>query len=131
MEQQNNYHNGIIYYLFDRRNNRIYIGSTCKSFNKRISDHKYDFKAWKGECGNKLPRSYRTSFDILIQEEYEKGILENFKCKSKRELEYRETEWILAFKEKNVEVVNKHQPNKSTSPVLPHYFFPLPQPCPS
>lgn len=131
MEQENKYQNGTIYYLFDRKNNRIYIGSTCKAFNKRMCDHRYDFRAWKGECGNKIPRSYRTSFDILIQDEYEKGILENFKCSSKRELEYRETEWILAFKEKDIEVVNKHQPNKSTRPVLPHHFFPLPQPCPS
>ena len=126
MEQQNKYHNGTIYYLFDRRNNRIYVGSTCKAFKKRMYDHDYDFRAWKGECGNKLPRSYRTSFDILIQDEYEKGILENFKCESKRELEYRETEWIMAFREKNIEVVNKYQPNKHAKPVLPHQFFPLP-----
>jgi len=129
MEQTNKYHKSKIYYLFDPKNNRIYVGSTTAAFNKRMNDHKYDFKAWKGECGNKIPRSYRTSFDILIQDEYETGILENFKCSSKRELEYRETEWILAFREKNIEVVNKHNPNINTRPVLPHHFFPLP--CPS
>ena len=125
MEEQNKYHNGTIYYLFDRKNNRIYVGSTCKAFKRRMNDHNYDFRAWKGECGNTIPRAYRTSFDILIQDEYEKGILEKFKCKSKRELEYRETEWIFAFKEKNVEVVNKLQPNKQATPI------PLPLPCPS
>lgn len=126
MEQTNKYHKSKIYYLFDRKNNRIYVGSTTARFKKRMCDHLYDFKAWKGECGNKLPRNYRSSFDILIQDEYEKGILENFKCSSKRELEHRECEWILAFKEKNIEVVNKYKPNTTTRPVLPHCFFPLP-----
>jgi len=126
MSEVNKYHKSKIYYLFDRINNRIYVGSTTAAFKKRMCDHLYDFKAWKGEANNKLPRSYRTSFDILIQDKYETGILENFKCENKRQLEHRECEWILAFSEKNIEVVNKHKPNITTRPVLPHCFFPLP-----
>lgn len=127
----NKYHKGTIYYLFDRKNNRIYVGSTCAAFKKRMCDHVYDFEAYMGRKNNKQPRSYRASFDIIIQEEYEKGILENFSCENKRQLEYRESEWILAFREKDIEVVNIHKPNVTTKPVLPHCFFPLPQPCPS
>jgi len=127
-EIKNKYHKSKIYYLFDRNNNRIYVGSTTASFKKRMCDHLYDLRAWEGKRGNKIPRNYRSSFDILIQDEYEKGILENFKCSSKRELEHRETEWIMAFREKNIEVVNKNVPNINTKPVLPHQFFPLPSP---
>tara|TARA_B110000503_G_scaffold138780_1_gene225657 strand:- start:33 stop:416 length:384 start_codon:yes stop_codon:yes gene_type:complete len=127
MEQTNKYSNSKIYYLYDRINKRIYVGSTCCSLKKRLCDHKYDYKAWKGEAHNQLPRSYRTSFDILCQDNYEHGILEEFSCGSRRELEYRETEWINAFRMKNVQVVNLHIPNLSVKPpVLPHHFFVLP-----
>ena len=127
MEQTNKYSKSKIYYLFDRINNRIYVGSTCSSLKKRLCDHKYDLKAWNGEANNKIPRNYRASFDILIQDKYEHGILEELFCNTKRELEYRETEWINAFREKNIEVVNKNMPIADhPSPVLPHHFFPLP-----
>ena len=127
MEQTNKYSKSKIYYLFDRINNRIYVGSTCSSLKKRLCDHKYDLKAWNGEANNKIPRNYRASFDILIQDKYEHGILEEFSCNTKRELEYRETEWINSFREKNIEVVNKNMPIKNCpAPVLPHHFFPLP-----
>ncbi len=123
----NKYSKSKIYYLFDRINYRIYVGSTCSSLKKRLCDHKYDLKAWKGEAHNTIPRSYRTSFDILIQDKYEYGLLEELSCDNKRQLEYRETEWINAFREKNIEVVNKMIPNANLSaPVLPHHFFPLP-----
>lgn len=127
MEQINKYSNGKIYYLHDKINNRIYVGSTCTSLKKRIGDHKYDFRAWKGECNNKLQRNYRASFDILIQDKYEHGILEEVSCNSKRQLEYRECEWINAFRAKDIEVVNKNMPIKNhPPPLLPHHFFPLP-----
>ena len=53
----NKYSKSKIYYLFDRINNRIYVGSTCSSLKKRLCDHKYDLKAWNGEANNKIPRT--------------------------------------------------------------------------
>ena len=122
----NKYEKGLIYYMYDKKGNRIYVGSTCASFKKRMSDHKYDYNAYFGLRTNKIQRGYRSSFDIMIQDDYETGILEEYSCDNKRQLEYRESEWILAFREKNIEVVNKNQPNKTTQPTLPHHFFPLP-----
>jgi len=122
----NRYKKSIIYYYYDRKGKRIYVGSTIATFKKRKCDHMYDFQAYMGNKNNKLIRGYRSSFDIIIQEDYETGILENYSCENKRQLEHRESEWILAFKEKDIEVVNRHQPNVNTIPVLPHHFFPLP-----
>ena len=122
----NKYNKSLIYYFYDRKGKRIYVGSTIARFNKRKADHIYDYEAYMGNKTNKFERNYRSSFDIIIQEEYETGILEEYSCENKRQLEHRESEWILAFKEKDIEVVNKHQPNKNTIPILPHHFFPLP-----
>jgi len=120
------YKKGYIYYLYDRKNNRIYVGCSRTSFSKRISDHKYDYKAYMGDRNPKVERNYRTSFDILIQEEYETGILEHFPCNSKKELEYREYEWITALSQKKgLEVVNIWK-RKVKTPQLDHSFFQLP-----
>ena len=64
----------------------------------------------------------------MIQDKYEIHILENFKCENKEQLEDRETQWILAFKEKSWEVVNKNKPNKDTKLILPHHYYPIPNP---
>ena len=49
--------------------------------------------------------------------------------RNKKELFFRESEWILAFREKNIEVMNKIIPNgKCVAPTLPSCFFPLPSP---
>jgi len=124
----NKYNTSLIYYFYDRKGKRIYVGSTIATFKKRICDHMYDYQAYFGNKNNKLIRGYRSSFDIIIQEDYETGILENYSCENKRQLEHRESEWILAFKEKDIEVVNKYKPNINTQAVIPHEFFPLPAP---
>ena len=127
-DKNEKYKNGYIYYLYDPINKRIYIGSSRMTFSKRMSDHKYDLKAYMGEAKNKLPRNYRSSFDIIIQDKYESGILEKFPCDCRRDLEYREFEWIKAIKEKNdIEVVNIKKTDKEvTQPLLHHSFFNLP-----
>lgn len=127
----NKYNKSLIYYFYDRKGKRIYVGSTIASFKKRKCDHMYDYQAYMGNKNNKLIRGYRSSFDIIIQEDYETGILEHYSCENKRQLEHRESEWILAFKEKDIEVVNRHQPNVNTKAVIPHQFFPLPLPSKS
>jgi hypothetical protein len=128
-KKSNPFMNSYIYYLYDRKQNRIYVGSSYTSFKKRLYDHKYDLKAYLGQATNKHPRSYRTSFDIIIQDDYESGILEKYPCNSKKELHFRESEWILAFRQKNIEVMNKVIPNgECVAPTLPSCFFPLPSP---
>ena len=129
VKKNNKFHKAYIYYLYDRKQNRIYVGSSYTSFKKRLYDHRYDLKAYLGQATNKIPRSYRTSFDIIIQDEYESGILEQYPCEGKKELHFRESEWILAFREKNIEVMNKVIPNGDcVAPTLPTCFYPLPSP---
>ena len=118
------YADGYIYYFFNRENKLIYIGSSRQNFKKRISDHKTDFKGYMGLL--KKHRTYRASFEIIIQEDYEVGILEYYPCDSKQDLEIREGEWILAFKEKNFNVVNKSIPSRNTKLTLPPSFYPNP-----
>ena len=120
------YKDGYIYYMYDRKNQRIYVGCSRMRFSKRMADHRYDYKAYMGQASPSLVRNYRTSFDIIIQEEYETGILEKFPCNSKKELEYREYEWITALNEKeDLEVVNIWKRNIK-KPQLNHSFFQLP-----
>ena len=67
VEKKNNpFEKAYIYYLYDRKQNRIYVGSSYTSFKKRLYDHRYDLKAYLGQATNKIPRSYRTSFDIIL-----------------------------------------------------------------
>ncbi len=122
---RSSYSDGKIYCYLDRVNSRVYIGSTCQKAMKRIQDHQTDFKGYMGLLQKE--RNYRSSFDIIIQDKYEVHILENFKCENKEQLEDRETQWILAFKQKDFEVVNKNKPNKDTKLILPHYYYPIPR----
>lgn len=121
---RSSYSDGKVYCYLDRINHRVYIGSTCQRAMKRIKDHQTDFKGYMGLLNKH--RNYRSSFDIMIQDKYEIHILENFKCENKEQLEDRETQWILAFKEKGWDVVNKNMPNKDTKLILPHYYYPIP-----
>ncbi len=119
------YADGYIYYFYDEIRNNLYIGSSRQNFKKRIRDHHTDLKGFLGEL--KTPRCYRSSFEVIIQDNYKKGILEYFPCESKKQLETRETEWILALSQKkNINVVNKHNPTKDHKLSLPVSFFPLP-----
>ena len=83
-----------------------------------------DFKGYMGLLNKH--RNYRASFEIIIQEDYEVGILEHYPCNSKQALEKREAEWILAFQEKNINVVNKSIPSRDTKLILPSCFYPVP-----
>jgi len=124
-KQRTSYADAYIYYLYDEPRNNLYIGSSRQNFKKRIRDHHTDLKGYLGEL--KTPRSYRSSFEIIIQDNYQKGILEYFPCESKNELEKRETEWILALNQKkNINIVNKITPNKNHKLTLPEIFYPLP-----
>jgi len=127
-QKKNGYENGYIYYIYDPVNKRIYIGSSKMSLKKRLSDHKYDMKAYLGEANPKLARSYRTSFDILIQENYNHGILEKYPCECRKDLEYREFQWIQAYSKKDgIDVVNIKKNEFIDDSQLHHSFFPLPE----
>lgn len=84
----NKYQNGKIYKITDNTNGNIYYGSTQKSLNRRLSDHKYDYKRREKE-GNT-----RTSSMIISNNDYTMELVEDYPCDSRKELEERESYFI-------------------------------------
>jgi len=92
----NKYENGKIYKITDNTNGNVYYGSTQKTLNRRLSDHKYDYKRREKE-GN-----VRTSSKIICNNDFTMELVENFPCSSRKELEERESYYI-----NNFECINK------------------------
>ncbi len=117
----NKFQNGIIYCIRCKTTNGLYIGSSIEPIKTRISKHKTDLKGYLGI--NKRYRCYRSSFEVLFNENYEVGIIEEYPCNNKRELEIRETLHILNNPEcvniRNPVKVNKEDHDLSTLPKLP------------
>lgn len=82
MENENNkYHNSIIYKIFDKDTNECYIGSTIQTLEQRLYYH---------EHGYKNNRSYVSSFEILKNNNYNIEPIEEVKCENNEELRIRE-----------------------------------------
>ena len=92
-----------IYKIVDNTNNNIYIGSTCKSLNTRLSEHKSDYKRFLKGIYNNV-----TSFDILKNNDYQIELLEDCNIKTKQELIARERYDI-----ENNECTNKGIPGRT------------------
>lgn len=75
----NKYSEGKIYKI--ESNGLVYYGSTIQKLNERLSTHKQ-----KKQCSSKL--LYETGHDIKI------SIVELYPCNNKKELLYRERQWI-------------------------------------
>tara|TARA_E500000305_G_scaffold11462_1_gene7868 strand:- start:34 stop:675 length:642 start_codon:yes stop_codon:yes gene_type:complete len=85
-----NYKNGKIYKILDLTNDNFYIGSTTKEYlSQRLEKHRTHYKDYlQGRT------HYRSSFEILCNENYKIYLLENAPCASKDELRQREQYWI-------------------------------------
>jgi len=93
------YQNGKIYRIVCQTTGKIYIGSTIKPLNDRLSRHKYDYTNFligkrKWGC---------SSFEIINGDNYTIELIELFPCNSKFELYKREGEHQL-----KTECVNKN-----------------------
>ena len=102
------YNNGIIYCIYSKSSNLIYIGSTIQGLNVRLRKHKTDMNGYFGLLNKE--RNYRSSFEVLLYDDYKIIELEKYKCNSKKELERREALWILKLS-KDFNVVNKMMPS--------------------
>ena len=81
--------NAKIYKIVDNSNENIYIGSTCRTLNVRLSDHKSDYKRFlRGLACN------TRSFEIIKNDNYEIKLLETCEVKTKQELFARERFYI-------------------------------------
>ena len=108
----NKFHKSYIYKITCNKTSDIYIGSSYQPKNIRLSKHRTDFKGWQGINGNRY-RNYRSSFDVLFNEDYDMEIIEMFPCNNKDELLERESLYIIKGQnDNNIKLVNKQIPKK-------------------
>ena len=101
-----------IYKIVDNTNDNIYIGSTCKTLQRRLSYHKSNYKRFlKGLCNNVR------SFGILKNNNYKIELLENCNIKTKDELTARERFFI-----ENNECVNRCIPGRTDKEYKKQYY---------
>lgn len=84
-----NYQHGKIYKLLDDFNDLLYIGSTCRTLNKRKIDHRSLFKSGNKKRLYEYLRTIQKNIDNcnLI-------LLESYPCESKYDLHKRERHYI-------------------------------------
>lgn len=83
------YQNGKIYRLISSQTNEVYIGSTTQALQKRKSEHNQNFKYWQNGKYH-----YISSFELCKYDDMDIELVEEYPCKSKNELEKRESEII-------------------------------------
>lgn len=102
------YQQGKIYKICSNQTEKIYIGSTCRSLNHRLSLHKSALKKWKQQG---LIYKY-SSFELL--DKYDDcyiELIELYPAKDKKDLFNRERYYI----EQNINlVINKNIPNQNS-----------------
>ncbi len=88
---------GIIYKIVCNETGEVYFGSTQKSLNVRMTEHKSQCKRWKeGKC------NFTTSYQIIDRGNYSYSLIEMVECEEKKQLEARERYYI-----ENNECINK------------------------
>ena len=85
-----NYENGKIYIIKSKETDKVYIGSTCNTLKNRFCSHKSEYKRLLR--GEKFGNS--TSHEILKYSDSYIELIEDYPCKTKRELLDREGEVI-------------------------------------
>lgn len=93
-----NYQLGKIYKIVDLSTEECYIGSTCQpTLAKRLAKHVSDYKQYCSGKGYLI-----SSFYIVANNNYDIVLIEDFPCKSKKELHWRER-----FHTRSIICVNK------------------------
>lgn len=78
---ENKYKKSIIYGIYCKTTNMIYIGSTIQKLYQRLSLHKNQIKYNRPLCSSQI---------IILNDNYDVFVIEDFPCKSKDELRKRE-----------------------------------------
>jgi hypothetical protein len=101
-----NFENGKIYKLFSKnQSDKVYIGSTCSTLERRKQGHKNNYKSY---LNNKY--CYVSSFDIIHFDDADIVLIENYPCNSKDELHKRERYYI----ENTANCVNRFIPTRTS-----------------
>ena len=104
----NKYSNGYIYGIKCNTTNLLYIGSSIEPMKTRLTKHITDLKGYLGI--NPRPRAYRSSFEVLMNDNYEMKKVCDYPCENKHQLEVREGLFI-----KHNNTCNKRLPCKLTN----------------
>jgi hypothetical protein len=100
------YANGKIYKIVCNTTGLVYVGSTCElRLARRLVGHRSDFTGFNNGSKHK---HYRTSFEVMKQNNYEIILIELFNCETKDELTARERYYI-----ETTECVNKIVPTRT------------------
>lgn len=97
------YSKGKVYRVICNKTGKVYIGSTCSTLTKRLSEHKKSYKQWLKKTLN-----YNTVFEIIEQENYNIILIEEYPCKNINQLEARERFFI-----ESMLCVNKQIPGRT------------------
>ena len=76
------YDNAKIYKIISKNTDDVYIGSTCRTLEDRLRNHKNDYSRWvkNNEC------KYLIAFEILKYADAQITLIENYPCNSKIDL---------------------------------------------
>ncbi len=111
MDIDERYKNGKIYILKSPHTNNFYIGSSIVDLEQRKRRHEADYRGFKGITPQF--RNYRSSFKVIEDGDHFIELIENYPCCNKKELEMRETEYFLFYKNKfKNDCVNMNIPRK-------------------
>jgi hypothetical protein len=97
----NKYHTSKIYKLSSPQCEKFYIGSTTRTLNVRLTQHKSDYKIYL----EKSIGSYLTSFEVVKFDDCIIELIKGVKCESKKELDRIEGECILEHHDR---ILNKN-----------------------
>jgi len=99
------YKNGCVYKIISGSTDKIYIGSTTSKLERRLAEHRYDYKRYLNGS-----RKTAKSHEILKHGDYQIILIENISCENKKELESKERFYI----EQNKDIcVNCHIPTRT------------------
>ena len=87
------YENGKIYSIRSHQTDKYYIGSTCLELCKRLYCHRQTYKMHLND-----KYAYMSSYEILKYDDHYIEVIEDYPCKTKRELEKREGELQRQYK---------------------------------
>jgi len=98
------YKNGKLYKIVCNNTGRIYIGSTHHTLEDKLGMHETDYKNY---LNGKI--SYKTSYEIIKDDNYRIELIKNFPCKNRAELEHEEGRHQLeAMADESIACVNKN-----------------------
>lgn len=96
------YSKGKIYMISSERGGIRYYGSTTRTLDKRLQDHRYAYDAYLKEKTN-----WVSSFQVLEYDDAKIVLIEDAPSQSKAELEHKERIYII-----NNECVNRNRPRE-------------------